>query len=121
MTLNLKRPDLLREAALVGDRWIKANSNDIAVTNPATGEVLGYVPDLGTAETQEAIVAAQIAQSAWAKRTAKDRSIVLRNWFDLMMAHQSDLAAILTAEQGKPLSEASGEIGFGASFIEWFA
>ncbi|WP_425039738.1 NAD-dependent succinate-semialdehyde dehydrogenase [Primorskyibacter sp. S187A] len=121
MTLTLKRPDLLREAALVGARWIDANASGIAVTNPATGEVIGHVPDLGAAETTEAIAAAETAQKAWAKLTAKARSDVLKRWFDLMMAHQSDLAAILTAEQGKPLSEASGEIGYGASFIEWFA
>ena len=121
MTLTLKRPDLLRQAALIGDRWIEANGTGIPVTNPATGDLIGYVPDLGAEETQQAIEAAEIAQVAWAKRTAKDRSNVLRRWFDLMMAHQSDLAALLTAEQGKPLAEATGEIGFGASFLEWFA
>jgi succinate-semialdehyde dehydrogenase/glutarate-semialdehyde dehydrogenase len=121
MTLTLKNPDLLRQAALVGDRWIDANGAGIAVTNPATGALLGHVPDLGAAQTQEAIDAAEIAQKAWAQRTAKERSDVLKRWFDLMMAHQGDLAAILTAEQGKPMPEAMGEIGFGASFIEWFA
>lgn len=121
MMLALKNPALLREAVPVGGRWIEADSNGIAVTNPATDEVIGYVPSLGEAETLEAIDAAQVAQKTWAVRTAKDRSSVLRRWFDLMMANQADLARILTAEQGKPLAEAAGEVGYGASFIEWFS
>lgn len=121
MDLNLKNPDLFRQAALVGGRWIDATDADIAVTNPATGDVLGYVPNLGASDTSDAIEAAQTAQKTWAARTAKDRSNVLRRWFDLMMANQDDLGRILTAEQGKPLAEATGEIGYGASFIEWFA
>ncbi|SLN34924.1 NAD-dependent succinate-semialdehyde dehydrogenase [Pseudooctadecabacter jejudonensis] len=121
MTLSLKNPALLREAALVGSRWIDADGAGIAVTNPATGDVIGHVPDLGADETQEAISAAEVAQKDWAKKTAKQRADVLRCWFDLMMANQEDLAQILTAEQGKPLAEARGEIGYGASFLEWFA
>ena len=121
MKIELKNPALLREAALVGERWVDADANGIAVTNPATGELIGYVPNLGAAETEEAISAAAIAQRAWAERTAKQRADVLHRWFGLIMAAQSDLANILTAEQGKPLAEASGEIAFGASFIEWFA
>lgn len=121
MTLTLKNPSLLRQAARVGTRWIAADGQGVAVTNPATGDVLGHVPKLGRVETQEAIEAAQTAQKAWAARTSKDRSAVLRRWFDLMMENQSDLAQILTAEQGKPLAEAAGEIAYGASFIEWFA
>ncbi|MEP3786055.1 NAD-dependent succinate-semialdehyde dehydrogenase [Ascidiaceihabitans sp.] len=119
--LNLKNPDLFRQAAFVGGTWIAGSDADIAVTNPATGVVLGYVPNLGAAESQQAIDAAEVAQKAWAARTAKDRSNVLRRWFDLMMAHQDDLGRILTFEQGKPLAEATGEIGYGASFIEWFS
>jgi succinate-semialdehyde dehydrogenase/glutarate-semialdehyde dehydrogenase len=119
--LGLKKPDLFRQAVPVGDRWIEADETGIEVTNPATGEVLGFVPDLGAAETIEAVNAAQLAQKAWAARTAKDRSNVLRRWFDLMMANQDDLGRILTAEQGKPLAEAKGEIAYGASFVEWFA
>ncbi|WP_217353865.1 NAD-dependent succinate-semialdehyde dehydrogenase [Ruegeria arenilitoris] len=120
--LDLKDPGLLRQAALVGDDWIEADAkNGLAVTNPATGDVIGYVPNLEAKETRAAIKAAQIAQKNWAKRTAKDRSQILRRWFELMMAHQDDLGAILTAEQGKPLAEAKGEIAYGASFIEWFA
>ena len=121
MNLALLNPALLRETAPVGGRWIDAGRDGIAVTNPATGEVIGHVPNLGAAETLEAIDAAQITQKIWAARTAKDRSNVLRRWFDLMMTNQADLAKILTAEQGKPLAEASGEVGYGASFIEWFS
>lgn len=120
--LSLKDPSLLRQAALVGTRWIDATpETGIAVTNPATGSLIGYVPNLGTLETQDAINAADVAQQAWAKRTAKERSQILRRWYDLMMDNQDDLGRILTAEQGKPLAEAKGEIAYGASFIEWFA
>jgi succinate-semialdehyde dehydrogenase/glutarate-semialdehyde dehydrogenase len=121
MTLKLNNPSLMKEAALVGGHWFEANGAGIEVTNPATGEILGYVPKLGLEETNAAIVAAEIAQKSWAARTAKDRSQILRRWFDLMIENQSDLAQILTAEQGKPLAEAAGEIAYGASFIEWFA
>jgi len=121
MSLTLKNPALFREAALIGGRWIDANGTGIAVTNPATGEILGQIPDLGAAETQDAIDAAEVAQKDWAKTTAKHRSDVLRRWFELMMENQEDLAQILTAEQGKPLAEARGEIGYGATFLEWFS
>lgn len=87
MDLGLKNRDLLRQVAPVGGRWIEADGGRIEVTNPATGEALGFVPNLGAAETTQAIDGAQVAQKAWAARTAKDRSNVLRRWFDLMMAH----------------------------------
>ena len=119
--LNLNDPSLLRQAALVGGQWIEADDTGLAVTNPATGKVIGHVPNLGTDETRNAIEVAQTAQKAWARRTAKERSQILRRWFDLMMEHQDDLGTLLTAEQGKPLAEAKGEIAYGASFIEWFA
>lgn len=120
--LKLKDTSLLRQAALVGTNWIEADpSTSIAVTNPATGELIGHVPKLGAAETLTAIEVAEKARHEWAARTAKERAQILRKWYDLMMANQDDLAAILTAEQGKPLAEAKGEIGYGASFIEWFA
>ena len=120
--LKLSDPSLLREAAFIGTRWIEADaSTGIAVTNPATGQVIGYVPSLGAAETEEAIAEAEKSRHAWAKLTAKERSTVLRRWFTLMMDNQDDLAAILTAEQGKPLAESMGEIAYGASFVEWFA
>ena len=106
----------------MGASWIDATPDRaIAVTNPATGDVLGHVPNLGAAETEAAIKAAEVAQKDWAARTAKERSQILRRWYDLMMANQDDLGAILTAEQGKPLAEAKGEIAYGASFVEWFA
>lgn len=119
---SLNDPSLLKQAALVGTRWVEVDpANAIAVTNPATGAVIGHVPNLGTAETREAIAAAETARHGWARRTAKERSQILRRWYNLMMENQADLAAILTAEQGKPLAEAKGEIAYGASFIEWFA
>lgn len=120
--MSLNDTTLLRQAALVGTRWIEADpKSGIAVKNPATGELVGYVPKLGAAETKEAIAAAETAQKEWAARTAKERSVILRKWFELMMANQDDLGRILTMEQGKPLAEAKGEIAYGASFIEWFA
>src|SRR5690606_9637599 len=96
-------------------------STGIAVKNPATGELVGYVPKLGAKETKEAIDAAASAQKGWAARTAKERSTVLRKWFELMIENKDDLGRILTMEQGKPLAEATGEIVYGASFVEWFA
>ena len=119
--MNLKDPSLFRQAALVGARWIEASGSGIAVKNPATGELVGYVPKLGAQETKEAIEAAAVAQKAWAAQTAKERSAVLRKWFELMIENKDDLGRILTMEQGKPLAEATGEIVYGASFVEWFA
>jgi len=119
--MNLKDPDLLRTQAYVNGRWIIGPAGATQdVSNPATGRKLGTVPDLGLAETRDAIEAAAAAFQPWARRTAKERAVLLRRWFDLMMAHQDDLAQIMTAEQGKPLSEARGEIAYAASFIEWF-
>jgi len=120
--MQLDDTTLLRQSALIGDNWIDADpATGIAVTNPATGEVIGYVPKLGADETRAAIAAAELAQKGWAARTAKERSGILRRWFELMMENQTDLGRILTLEQGKPLKEAIGEIAYGASFIEWFA
>jgi succinate-semialdehyde dehydrogenase/glutarate-semialdehyde dehydrogenase len=121
MTLKLNRPDLLRGANLVGGRWIDADGSGIPVTNPATGEILAHVPRSGRAEAAEAIAAAADAMPGWAALTAKARAVTLRRWFEAIMANQADLAAIMTAEQGKPLSESMGEIAYAASFIEWFA
>src|SRR5258705_528143 len=119
--LPLKDPKLFREQCYVDGEWLDAASRkSIAVKNPATGAVLGRVPNLGAAETRRAIEAAERAWPAWRAKTAKERAAALRKWFDLMMANQEDLAQILTAEQGKPLAEARGEIAYGASFIEWF-
>lgn len=120
--MNLKDPTLFREAALVGDTWIDVDrTRGVEVTNPATGKVIGHVPNLGAEETRKAIADAELAQKQWAARTAKDRAMILRRWFDLMIENQDDLGCILTLEQGKPLAEAKGEITYGASFIEWFA
>lgn len=119
-TIELTRPELLREAAFVAGEWVTA-ATSIEVLNPATGGLLATVPRLGASETRRAIEAAQAAMPAWAAKTAKERAAVLRRWFDLMMANQEDLARIMTAEQGKPLGESRGEIAYAASFIEWFA
>ncbi|ABR62046.1 NADP-dependent succinate-semialdehyde dehydrogenase [Sinorhizobium medicae] len=120
--MNLKDPSLFRQAALVGETWIEADpKNAIEVNNPATGEIIGHVPKLGAAETKAAIETAARVQKEWAARTAKERSAVLRRWFELMIENKDDLGRILTSEQGKPLAEATGEIVYGASFIEWFA
>src|SRR5881296_3984102 len=120
--LNLKDPSLFRQQCYIDGRWADADSGkSIPVNNPATGEILGTVPNMGAAETRRAIEVANAAFSAWRAKTAKERANILRKWFDLMMANQEDLAQIMTAEQGKPLSESRGEIAYGASFIEWFA
>jgi len=120
--LKLKDPTLLRQQAYVAGAWIDADDGKtVAVTNPATGEQLGTVPMCGTAETERAIHAADVAQRAWAQVPAKERSAILRRLTDLMLANADDLALIMTSEQGKPLAEAKGEIAYAASFIEWFA
>ncbi|MBY5848593.1 NADP-dependent succinate-semialdehyde dehydrogenase [Rhizobium leguminosarum bv. trifolii] len=120
--MKLQDPSLFRQAAIVGDNWIEADPNNaIEVNNPATGEIIGLVPKLGAAETRTAIEAARLAQKGWAARTAKERCAILRKWYELMIENKDDLGRILTLEQGKPLAEATGEIVYGASFIEWFA
>ena len=122
MTLTLKDPTLLRQQCYVDGAWTDARSGDkVKVTNPATGAVLGTVPSLDAAETRRAIEAASVACPAWAARTAKDRALILRRWHDLMLANADDLGALMTAEQGKPLAEAKGEVAYAAAFIEWFA
>jgi len=120
--MKLRDPELLRTKAFIGGKWVDAaNAATHEVMNPATREPIGTVPDMGAAETRRAIATAAEAFPAWAARTARDRAAILRRWFDLMMAHQEDLAALMTAEQGKPLAESKGEIAYAASFIEWFA
>jgi succinate-semialdehyde dehydrogenase/glutarate-semialdehyde dehydrogenase len=123
LTGRLKRQDLLCSQAFVAGNWVgKATTEEqFEVTNPATGELILKLPDLGVDETRTAIDAAHAAQKDWAARTGKERAAVLRKWFDLMVANADDLGAILTAEMGKPLAEAKGEILYGASFIEWFS
>ncbi|HXZ48207.1 MAG TPA: NAD-dependent succinate-semialdehyde dehydrogenase [Usitatibacter sp.] len=118
----LKDPELFRDRAYVDGVWVEADGRRrMDVDNPATGRPLGSVPDMGAAETRRAIEAANAALPAWRALPAKERSKILRRWYDLIMASADDLALLLTAEQGKPLAEAKGEITYGASFVEWFA
>ena len=113
---------LLSAKAYVNGEWCDAASGkSFPVTNPATGETVGHVPDLAPEEVEAAIAAADAAFPGWAAKSAKERANVLRTWFDLIVANADDLAALMTAEQGKPLAEAKGEIVYGASFVEWFA
>ncbi|TDF65542.1 NADP-dependent succinate-semialdehyde dehydrogenase [Cupriavidus sp. L7L] len=118
--LNLQDSSLLRQQCYIDGRWTDGERR-IDVTNSATGERVGQVPQLGAEETRQAIEAANRALPAWRARTAKERSVLLRKWFELILANQEDLARIMTAEQGKPIAEARGEIAYAASFIEWFA
>ncbi|WP_417917127.1 NAD-dependent succinate-semialdehyde dehydrogenase [Candidatus Electronema sp. JC] len=118
----LKNDKLLRSRCFVGGGWVdSAAGRTIEVRNPATGELIGAVPSLGRKETKQAIAAAEAAWPGWRDRTAHERSRIIRRWHELIVANQHDLAAIMTAEQGKPLSEALGEVLYGASFVEWFA
>jgi succinate-semialdehyde dehydrogenase/glutarate-semialdehyde dehydrogenase len=116
----LKDKSLLKDKCYIDGKWLSA-SKSIDVTNPVNESVVGSVPNMGKAETRQAIEAAEKAQKDWARKTAKERSAILRKWFTLMMENQEDLAQIMTAEQGKPLAESRGEVGYGASFIEFFA
>jgi len=120
--MKLKDSSLLKSQAYVNGAFGPADQGGtFKVENPATGEILGYVPDMGKAETTRAIEAAHAALAPWRGLLAKERAALMRRWFDLMMANQEDLAIIMTAEQGKPLTESRGEVAYGASFIEWFA
>jgi succinate-semialdehyde dehydrogenase/glutarate-semialdehyde dehydrogenase len=120
--LELKDPSLLRQQCYINGEWCDANNGaKVGVINPATGEQLGTIPHMGSAETARAISAANAAWPAWRKKSAKERAALLRKWNDLMLENADDLALIMTAEQGKPLAEAKGEIAYAASFIEWFA
>mgnify|MGYP003629639639 FL=1 len=116
----LKDPTLLETRAYIGGQWVDGDDGTFDVTNPARGDVIAKVADLSRAQVAGAIAQAEKAQKGWAAWTGKERAAVLRKWFDLMMENQDDLGTILTAEQGKPLAEAKGEIAYGASFIEFF-
>ncbi len=116
----LKDPSLLAEKAYIGGEWVDGDNGTFPVTNPARGDVIANVADLSRAQVARAIAAAAAAQKEWAKWTGKERAAVMRKFFDLMMKNQHDLGVILTAEQGKPLAEAKGEIAYGAAFIEFF-
>ena len=120
--MQLQDNALFKTQCYIDGAWLNAdNGATVEVTNPANGEVIGTVPQMGKAEADRAVAAAQAALPAWKAKSAKERSQILRKWFDLMMAHQEDLGKILTLEQGKPLAEAKGEIAYGASYIEWYA
>ncbi|MGD8929344.1 MAG: NAD-dependent succinate-semialdehyde dehydrogenase [Lysobacterales bacterium] len=121
-SLELKNPGLLREQAYVNGEWVSAGDDGkFPVTNPADGSLVAHVPELGVNGARQAIEAANAAWPAWRSKTAKERAAILRRWYDLMVSNKDDLAAIMTAEQGKPLAESAGEVMYGASFIEWFA
>jgi succinate-semialdehyde dehydrogenase/glutarate-semialdehyde dehydrogenase len=120
--LPINDPRLFRQQCYIAGRWVNAaDGKTIPVTNPADGSTLGTVPSVSAEEVAQAVEAAQAALPAWRAQTAKARAVILRRWFDLCMANQDDLAAILTLEQGKPLAEAKGEIAYGSGFIEWFS
>ena len=117
----MKNPELLRDACLIGGEWLKATGARLEIRNPANAALIGSVPSFGAAETRRAIEAAEAAFGPWKAKTAAERAKILKRWFELMMENQEDLAQLMTAEQGKPLAEARGEIAYAASFIEWFA
>ena len=120
--MKLADPRLLREQCFIDGSWAAADDGAVLeVKNPATGQVLGAIPNMGASETRRAIAAADAALPAWRARTAKERAVLMRRWFDLISSHQEDLATLMTAEQGKPLAESRSEILYAASFIEWFA
>src|SRR3954466_2798844 len=116
----LKDATLLKTDALIGGQWVKGGAR-FDVHDPATGAKLADVANLGAADAEKAIAAANAAWPAWRGKTGKERSIVLRKWFDLLMANQEDLARLMTAENGKPMTESRGEVAYGASFVEWYA
>ncbi|WP_369921811.1 NAD-dependent succinate-semialdehyde dehydrogenase [Marinomonas polaris] len=119
---KLKDPSLLRSAGFIDGQWIQApNGNTFEVLNPSTGEVIAKVADLGAQETKQAIAAAEVAYDHWKTIPAKQRSSILRRWYELVLENQEDLALIMTSEQGKVMSESRGEVIYGASYIEWFA
>ena len=118
----LKNTSLLKTHGYINGQWVGDDAQSrFDVTNAYTNEVISTLPEMGKKETDEAIDAADAAWPDWRSRTAKERAIILKKWFDLIMFNQEDLATLMTAEQGKPLAEARGEVGYGASFIEWFA
>ena len=120
--MELKNPELFREHAYIDGEWCHADSgNNITVVNPSTSAIIGQVPKMGRVETRRAVEAAERALPAWRELSAKERSAKLRRWYELIIENQLDLARIMTLEQGKPLTEAQGEIVFGASYIEWYA
>lgn len=121
-TLNLSNPDLIKQQCLIKDGWHGANDDaTIEVSNPFNGDVIGTVPSLTTADVNDAVTYSHEAQITWAAKTPQERAQLLQKWADLIDANKEDLAIIMTAEQGKPLAESRGEIGYANSFIRWFA
>ena len=119
---HLKDATLFREDAFINGKWVKAKSGaTFSVNNPATGDIIANVTNLDSGDAELAIAAAEQALSSWRSKTAKDRAMVMRKWFDLIIANTEDLAILMTLEQGKPLVESRGEVAYGASFVEWFA
>ena len=120
--MQLNDNSLFRQQCYINGEWVDADSGEVrSITNPATGEVLGTIPNMGAAEARHAIEAADVAWPAWRAKTAAERATILRRWFELMLEHKEDLARLMTLEQGKPITESRGEVVYGASFIEWFA
>ncbi|NOQ46537.1 MAG: aldehyde dehydrogenase family protein, partial [Desulfobulbaceae bacterium] len=120
--MELKNPQLFRQQCFIDGQWVDSVSgNTIEVHDPATGVLLGHVPALNREEAAVAVIAAGAAWPAWKRLTAHERARMIRRWYELIIANQDDLAAIMTAEQGKPLAEAVGEVVYGANFVEWFA
>ena len=120
-SIGMKDATLFRQQVYINGKWSDADGGETTeITNPANGEVLGTVPNCGAAEAKRAIEAADAAWPAWRSKTAKERAVIMRRWYELMMENQEDLARLMTAEQGKPLTESRGEISYAASFIEWF-
>ncbi|HEX4327502.1 MAG TPA: NAD-dependent succinate-semialdehyde dehydrogenase [Burkholderiales bacterium] len=119
---KLKDPSLFKQQAFINGEWVDADDRAVfPVNNPSNGQILGNVPNLTVKEVRRAIEAADAAWGPWRAKTAKERAAILNKWFDLLMANQDDLGALMTAEQGKPLAEAKGEVAYAASFVEWFA
>ena len=116
----MHQSNLIKNGSFINGRWLSSDKS-FEVTNPFDDNVLANVSNAGIVETAQAVKAAKGALKAWSKKSANERSIIMRKWFDLVMQNQDELAKILTLEQGKPLAEAKGEIAYGASFIEWFA
>jgi succinate-semialdehyde dehydrogenase/glutarate-semialdehyde dehydrogenase len=122
MLKRLKNQSLFREEGLIDGVWSQSDSKKtLAVLNPANGEVLGIIPNMGAQETRRAILAAKSAWRSWREKTARERGVILRRWFELVLEHQDDLATIMTLEQGRPFKDAKNEVIYAASFIDWYA
>ena len=120
-SIGMRDTSLFRQQVYINGKWSDADNGEInEITNPSNGKVLGTVPNCGATEAKRAIEAANNAWPKWRSKTSKERALILRRWYELMMENQEDLARLMTAEQGKPLTESIGEIAYAASFVEWF-